>query len=548
VKRFWSYGSLMVGVLVAVVLLASFSLLKPTTESKAAERKPADNKPDASTEFFTRGMIPEIKITVEQAEYEKLRNDPRHYVRCELVENGTATYKSVAIKLKGAAGSFRGVDDRPALTIITDKYQDGQKFHDLKKFHLNNSVQDESYLNELICSEIALKAGIPATRVSHARVWLNGRDLGFYVLKEGFDKKFLGRHFPNNDGNFYDGGFCTDINTPLEKDSGTGPDDRSDLKALVQSCLDPDVNRRQQTLEQLIDVDAFCNFIAFELLTCHWDGYARNRNNYRVYFEPTSKKAYFLPHGMDQMFGNTGEGVFDIPGSIVCQGVLNVPDFRNRYEKKLRALIAQFSPAEPWLARIDEVQKRLQPALTAIHPDRARHQQERANDFKNRLVARASNLQEQLKNRPVPVEFDAAGALAIKDWHPEMETPDSKLSGGKSPDGRDALLIEAGASGRCVASWRAKVLLPPGRYKLVANVRTQNVQSLEDDKGKGAGVRVSGGIRTNTLQGNSDWKSLEFPLEVSGNPTEMVLVAELRSSSGQAWFETNSLRVVKVSP
>ena len=76
----------------------------------------------------------------------------------------------------------------------------------------------------------------PATRVSHARVWLNGRDLGFYVLKEGFDKKFLGRHFPDNDGNFYDGGFCTEINSPLEKESGEGPDDLVEVRDRI-ACL-----------------------------------------------------------------------------------------------------------------------------------------------------------------------------------------------------------------------------------------------------------------------------------------------------------------------
>ena len=74
----------------------------------------------------------------------------------------------VALKLKGAAGSFREWDDRPALTLNMHKFNKGGTFHGLVKFHLNNSVQDETYLHELLCSELFRRAGIPAPRVTRA--------------------------------------------------------------------------------------------------------------------------------------------------------------------------------------------------------------------------------------------------------------------------------------------------------------------------------------------------------------------------------------------
>ncbi len=148
---------------------------------------PPSRKRDASDEFFEKGMIPQLKIEISKKEEEKLRANNRAYVKCTLTENGEVKYKDVGIKMKGAAGSFRGLDDRPALTLNMDKFEKGQRFHALDKFHLNNSVQDESFISELICAELNRDAGLPAPRVSHARVWLNGRDLGFYVLKEGFD-------------------------------------------------------------------------------------------------------------------------------------------------------------------------------------------------------------------------------------------------------------------------------------------------------------------------------------------------------------------------
>ena len=157
--------------------------------------KSSVREPDASDEFFKKGTIPQLRIQVSEPELEKLRADNRVYVRCTITENRKTTYKDVAIKLKGAAGSFREFDDRPALTLNSDKFTKGQSFHGLDKFHLNNSVQDETWIHEWLCEELCRSAGIPATRVTHARVWLNDRDVGLYVLKEGFDKTFLQRHF-----------------------------------------------------------------------------------------------------------------------------------------------------------------------------------------------------------------------------------------------------------------------------------------------------------------------------------------------------------------
>src|SRR6185503_20219271 len=98
------------------------------------------------------------------------------------VREGQMVYTNVALHLKGAAGSFRPVDQNPALTLNFDKVAPGQRFHGLQKIHLNNSVQDPSFLCEIICREMFLAAGVPTPRAAHATAELNGRALGLYVL------------------------------------------------------------------------------------------------------------------------------------------------------------------------------------------------------------------------------------------------------------------------------------------------------------------------------------------------------------------------------
>ena len=49
------------------------------------------------------------------------------------VREGELVWTNVSLHLKGAAGSFRSVDDKPALTLNFDKLPDGQRFHGLKE-------------------------------------------------------------------------------------------------------------------------------------------------------------------------------------------------------------------------------------------------------------------------------------------------------------------------------------------------------------------------------------------------------------------------------
>jgi spore coat protein H len=530
---------LILGLLFAVVLLASFAT------KGTAKKLSGSNKQDASDAFFSQGQIPELKFFIEPPELDKLRQDPRNYVRGKMVENGTKEYLSVGIKLKGAAGSFRDVNDRPALTINSDKYKDSQKFHDIKKFHLNNSVQDESLLNEAVCSALFNQAGVAATRVSHARVWLNDRDLGIYVLKEGFDKRFLGRYFASTDGNFYDGGFIQDIDKPLEKDFGDGLDDRSDLKALLEACREPNETKRQELLAKVLDVDNFLTFMAMELITCHWDGYIRNVNNYRLYFEPSTKLAYFIPHGMDQMFGNPGEGVFDIPPAQVAQAVLRCSLYRQQYDKKVRELGKMLASVDAVHMQIDNLEKRLQPVLMAMNGDRARQQLQQAESLKQRIAERSKNLLLQIQSRPQPMEFDALGQFALQDWAPQIETQDAQVTEAAGPGGIPCYKIQCGPSGQCVASWRKKLAIPSGKYQFQAKVFAEGIVANDDGANRGGGIRVSGGTRTNSVQGTANWQLVVHPLELAGDQ-ELTLVLELRAKAGTIYFAKDGLQLKRL--
>jgi spore coat protein H len=372
----------------------------------------AEEADDAATRtLFEAGTVLRLQLQLEPAAAESLRREPETYVACRLVEQDGTAHPDVAIKLKGGYGSMQSLDDRPALTLNMDKYAKSRRFHGLDKFHLNNSVQDESLLRELLGSEIFRAAGIPTPRVAHARVWLDGRDLGLYVFKEGFDREFLRRLCADAGGNLYDGGLLQEIDSGLERDEGKrGPPGR-DLDRLVAACRLPPGPDRWQAVEEVLAVEPFLTFAALELMTGHWDGYCLSRNNYRLHADPADGgRFHFLPHGMDQIFGDAHAGILDPPHGLVALAVMDNPEWRRRFRERVRELLPLFAADERLVPLVDRVAARLQPALRELGPAAVETHAERVTELRDVLRGRQSYLEAQAEVPEPPLwctAFDA---------------------------------------------------------------------------------------------------------------------------------------------
>jgi spore coat protein H len=353
-----------------------------------------EQKKDETIDLFKPvGAIPKVKITMDQENRKLLEKDPRKYVRVN-IRIGDQSFTDVGLHLKGAAGSWRGWDDKPGLTLNMDKFTKNQVFRGLEKFNLNNGVQDGSFLQELLANELALAMGVPACRCTHAIVELNGRKVGLYVLKEGFDKSWLRRHFKNADGNLYDGGFLTDINGPLKLDSGTD-NGRKDLKELAKACQSGDANTKYAAVDKLLDIDSFCANAALQIVTADWDGYIRKPNNYRIYF-PANGKAVVIPHGMDQMWQNPQEGLWHGWGGMIANVVLNHPEGKKKTIAKLKELSEKHFTIEKMNKRIDELYPRGKEALVTVNKDLAGWFEGETRGLKERIKQRVEYIKREL--------------------------------------------------------------------------------------------------------------------------------------------------------
>jgi len=393
--------------LFVIAFLAFWNDQMAWAAEKAAKRRAI------ASEYFTDGDIPYIKIEVADAEMDSLRNTPRKYVTSTIRE-GDTVYTNVMIHLKGSVGSFRNVDDKPGLTLNLKSTGLDNGFHGLRKFHLNNGMQDRSYLNEWFCSEIFRAAKVPAPRSTHALVDLNGRKLGLYVLVEAIEKDFLSGYFTNTAGNVYGQSGPGDVTEPLERMEGEGENTRADLKALAATVREKDLMLLREKLPKVLDIERFISFMALEVMLCHWDGYTFAAHNFRIYQDLDTDRMVFIPHDMDQMLGDPTLPIQPAARGMVAQDILKMKDTRALYHERLAILLNDLFITEKLTNRVDQRVKTMLPVLARYDPNIARDVENNADLLKDRIKNRVRNLKEQI-SRPLPPNWVVEGVVRDTD-------------------------------------------------------------------------------------------------------------------------------------
>jgi len=487
-----------------------------------------------------------------------------------------AIYGEVGLHLKGSIGSFRPVDEKPALTLDFCRFQEGRKFHGLRRIHLNNSVEDPSYINEKLGSDLFRAAGIPAPRVAHAIVRLNGAGLGVYVLKEGFTEDFLSCYFRQPGPGLFEPDEGHDVDQHLKRisvaagvppavEGGVSPPGpvgvtaavrdkpagrdacRYGLEALAEAAIEPDPNKRWTQLGAVLERDRFLTFMALEVMLGHRDGYCLARNNFRVYQNLDSGKWVFLPHGMDQLLGKAELPWRPRMAGLVAAAVLETPEGSDAYRRVFREHFSDLFKPEVLNLKIDEWVAGLEKSVRAAEFAEIKTE---ASLVKARLSARQAELLKQL-SRPEPklLEF-ADGFGELSEW----TSADAPVQG--------EMDIPSTADGRCLriktrsdsaASWRTAARLGPGRYQFEGRAKIAGVKPLTYGKRQGAHLRIGGrpapsqvAEREGTFCGDSSWRLLAAPFEITSASEDVEFICELRASAGEVWFDAGSLRVKRL--
>ena len=517
--------------------------------SQAAEPEEQDGT------LFVGDRVFEIDISIPAEGIANLRtyhwkrwrgtNLPRPKALATISESGVV-YTNVSVHLKGSAGSFRSIDDKPALTLNFDKHVDDQLFYGHDKVYLNNSVQDRAYANEKISRELYNAAGIPTPRAAHAWVSLNGRTLGLYVMIEGFNKRFLRRHFEDITGNLYDGGFVQDINSDLSVNTGKNKTDKSDLRTLFRVSVERDLRKRFQWLPKMLDMERFYTLMAMDVLTWNWDGYTLHHNNFRLFHDMKADRFIFIPHGMDQMFEKPEAPVFPRFRGILARSVLELPSAQLKFYDKMNALMGHVFSADKINRRIQEITGVLQPLLREKALHLAKRQQSAALNLQYQVTRRESFLKKELGASSRAPTFGPRGSLRITQWSPRVQFGKPSMDRVRQGSQEFLRITADGSEQLTMGRWSSALSLARGRYRFSGRVRAVDVRVLAQDTKGGVGLRASESQPASRLKGTHPWKPFFTDFVVDRPMKDVELICELRAARGTVLFDMSSLILTKL--
>jgi spore coat protein H len=333
--------------LISVSLLILFGGILPSCDDKTIQiidEPPPPPPPEIiGEEVFDLTKLHQIEIELDPNLFAQIDSDHESRVSANIVFDGVRL-DDIGLRGKCGIGSCTSIFDKVGFSLKFDEFVEGHRLFGLKKLIVNNSIQDTSYSNELVGQELARRAGIPAPRVSHAEVKLNGELYGLFVLVESIDKQFLRRTFgeSNDEGNLYEGPCCGDFVfngfLPELKDEEDGRT-RDDLFSFNDFLLSVTPQEFRAQADAHMDLDGYLTQYGLSALFYHWDGYEYNTNNYFLYHNPADARFVFWLHGLDQIFFDCNWPVDTFPNGYIGQQIQMDPLLQQRYHDELNRLL-----------------------------------------------------------------------------------------------------------------------------------------------------------------------------------------------------------------
>src|SRR5262249_43945595 len=155
-------------------------------------------------------------------------------------------------------------------------------------------------------------------------------------------------------------------------------------------------------LSQVLDIDRFISFMALEIMTCNWDGYCLNRNNYRLFHDLDTDRMVFMPHGLDQMF-DFPRGRYPVDGTIrpmmkglVARAVMSTAEGPRRSFARMTQLQTSLFQEDDLIARVQQLAQHIRPTLAAYDLGLAQQHDWAVSSLSERIRQRIRSINDQL--------------------------------------------------------------------------------------------------------------------------------------------------------
>ena len=325
------------------------------------------------TDLFDGTVLHEVRITMKAADWTALKaayltDTPFNVdsLQWKGAGNLTASVNNFQMHNRGH-GSRSPI--KPGLHLSFDSVVKGQTFLGLTSLELKPNTQDGSMLHERITMLLFNRMGVPGSRETHTRFYVNGEYIGVYLLVEFPDAALTSRIFNETTGYLYnyvpgdwagpgqgwhfeylgpdlDKYASATVSTPFEPSNHTNAPDTVTLEKLFRIInQEPDATfisamTADPQLGPLLDLKLFLTHIAVETYVADFDcilGDVFGVNNFRFYRFVNKQLSQFLPWDKDNAFDWAQRPVLQNANqNVLMRRLMAIPEYKNYY---LQALV-----------------------------------------------------------------------------------------------------------------------------------------------------------------------------------------------------------------
>ncbi|CEP15201.1 hypothetical protein [Parasitella parasitica] len=286
------------------------------------------------------------------------------------------TLKGAKIQLSG-----RGTRNLPKASYKI-KFGEQDLLFGYKNIKLRSLITDPSYIREKMGFDLAESFGLPTTRYSFVRLFINNKPLGLFGLEEDFSNPWLANEFNNgvsqgfNQGILYNGAIRSNLQylgeseapyleVKVKKFGDTAysikakpTNGNADMKKLIAftkflkdaPSTEPDA---AATWNSHVDTDSVLRSLALEVLLGDTDGYISSGDNYYIYEDPAHNGRFvYIMYDLDLTQGSASRSYVSqtLKGDYtkflgynearpLLKQMLKVPEFKAKFESILRDFI-----------------------------------------------------------------------------------------------------------------------------------------------------------------------------------------------------------------
>jgi len=275
---------------------------------------------DGLERTFSRvdNKIVDLYVTMPEEEVTNLRNITQ--VSTAQVQNSGSRYlddfeyeKAVIVaKYDGEEKTFEKVKFKTGGMYARSNEKVGfnikldSKLLGRKNIRLRPDDGDKSHLRSKLACDIANRMGVPSIQATYARLYMNDEFWGLYVLLDSLKTSWIKNTFnPSGDEvtTFFQ---CKDKGMDFEIDSYKycyNANDDYDTTILERFVEEVNNCETAAELEEIMDVEVFLKYMAFEWLIGSFDHFLVNGHNFYLYKRETDGKWLIVEHDYDNTFG-----------------------------------------------------------------------------------------------------------------------------------------------------------------------------------------------------------------------------------------------------